>query len=222
MIPVISIVGHSRSGKTTLIEHLIREFKKRGRRVAAVKHAHETFNLDHRGKDSWRYSEAGAESVTLLGAERSAVMRSHAPGYSFDELLGFASGDADIMLVEGLSSGPFPKIEIHRAELGPGLRCDPADLLAVVTDQPLKIDCKLFSLQEIGAIADLAEQQMAEPDAARTTLQINGVTLPLGPFTQRILANTILGVVKSLKGVSKINTVSVLIRDADALSDDAG
>ena len=222
MIPVISIVGHSRSGKTTLIEHLIRELKKRGRRVAAVKHAHESFDLDRRGKDSWRYSEAGADSVTLLGAERSAVMRSHAPGYSFDELLGFASGDADIMLVEGLSSGPFPKIEIHRAELGSGLRCDPADLLAVVTDQPLEIDCKQFSLQEIGAVADLAEQQAAAADAGRTALQINGVTLPLGPFTQRILANTILGVVKSLKGVSKINTVSVLIRDADSFSDDAG
>jgi len=222
MIPTVCIVGHSRSGKTTLIEHLIGEFKKRGRRIAAVKHAHESFDLDRPGKDSCRFGEAGADSVTLLGAERSAIMRSHAPGYSYDELLGFASGEADIMLVEGLSSGPYPKIEIHRAEIGPALRCEPADLLAVVTDEPLEIACKQFSLQEIGAIADLIEEQIAEPAAGRTALQINGVTLQLGPFTQRILANTILGVVKSLKGVNKIKTVSVLIRDADALSDDAG
>jgi molybdopterin-guanine dinucleotide biosynthesis protein MobB len=222
MIPAISIVGHSKSGKTTLIELLIREFKKRGRRVAAVKHAHEDFDLDHPGKDSWRFGEAGSESVTLLGARRSAVMRSHPPGYAFDELLSSARGDADIMLIEGMSSGPYPKIEMHRGELGRELRCEPAELLAVVTDEPLEIGCKQFSLQEIGAIANLVEEHLAKRSPSLAALQINGKRVSLGPFTQKILANTILGIVKSLKGISKINTVSVLIRAADDVSDDAG
>jgi len=130
MLPAISIVGHSKSGKTTLIEHLIGELKKRGR--------------------------------ALLGARRSALMRTHQAGYAFDDLLNLAGSEADIVLIEGLSSGPYPKIEVHRDDLGLGLRCKPEDLLAVVTDRALDIGCKQFSLQEIGAIADLIEQSVSE------------------------------------------------------------
>jgi molybdopterin-guanine dinucleotide biosynthesis protein B len=221
MIPVISIVGHSKSGKTTLMEQLIRELRKRGRRLAAVKHAHEDFDLDRPGKDSHRFAEAGCESIALLGARRSALIRRHEAGYAFGELLDLAGREADILLIEGLSSGPYPKIEVHRGDLGQGLRCKPEDLLAVVTDRPLDISCKQFSLQEIGAIADLVEKSVSESARARTELVINGEPLHLGPFTEKILANTITGLVGSLKGVGRIHTLSVLIHGATDASDDA-
>lgn len=221
MIPAISIVGHSRSGKTTLMEHLIRELRKRGNRLAAVKHAHEDFDLDRPGKDSHRFGEAGCESVALLGARRSALLRTHEQGYAFDDVLRLAGGEADIVLIEGLSSGPFPKIEVYRGELGRGLRCKPEDLLAVVTDRRLDIGCKQLSMQEIGAIADLVEDSVSRCARARTELVVNGAPLPLGPFTEKILANTITGLVGSLKGIGKINTLSVLISSAEGASEDA-
>jgi molybdopterin-guanine dinucleotide biosynthesis protein B len=221
MIPVVAIVGHSKSGKTTLIEGLIAELKRRGRRVAAVKHAHEDFDLDRPGKDSWRYAEAGCESIGILGPSRSAVLKQHDPDYSFAEVLRVAGGDADIVLVEGLSSGPYPKIEVHRSELGKGLRCDSEDLLAVVTDEPLQIGCRQFSPQEIDALAGFIEDEAAAGPEGRTALRINGKAVPLGSFTQSIVANTILGMVSSLKGVGAISTVSVLIRAADSAPDDA-
>jgi len=221
MIPVIAIVGHSKSGKTTLIEGLIAEFKRRGRRVAAVKHAHRDFDVDRPGTDSWRYAEAGCESIAILGPRRSAVLKQHEPDYAFGEVLRTAAGNADIVLVEGLSSGPYPKIEVHRAKLGKGLRCDRSDLVAVVTDEPLQNGCRQFSPEEVGALAGFIEEEIAGGPEGRTTLQINGKAVPLGSFTQSIIANTILGLVSSLKGVGAISTVSVLIRAADGAADRA-
>jgi len=169
MLPAISIVGHCNSGKTSLMEHLIRELKKRGRRLAAVKHAHEGFDLDRPGKDSYRFAAAGCETIALLGARRSALMRTHEAGYAFDDLLELAASEADIVLIEGLSSGPYPKIEVHRDDLGRGLRCNPEDLLAVVTDRALDIGCKQFSPQEIGAIADLVERSLSVGASEKTS-----------------------------------------------------
>jgi molybdopterin-guanine dinucleotide biosynthesis protein MobB len=194
MIPIVAVVGHSKSGKTTLIEGLIAELKRRGRRVAAVKHAHEDFDLDRPGKDSWRFAEAGCETVAILGPQRSAVLRRHDPDYPFSEILSTVGGGADIVLVEGLSRGPYPKIETHRAELGQGLRCKGEDLFE-------------------GEKAAMAE--------GRTDLRINGEAVPLGSFTQSIIANTILGMVGSLKGVGAIGTVSVLICAADGATEGA-
>ena len=63
MRPIISIVGKSESGKTTLLESLIIELKQRGYKVAIIKHAGEDFELDKQSKDSWRLSQAGSEVV---------------------------------------------------------------------------------------------------------------------------------------------------------------
>lgn len=53
VIPTISIVGRSDVGKTTLIEKLIPEIKRRGYSVATIKHTAHNFDIDKRGKDSW-------------------------------------------------------------------------------------------------------------------------------------------------------------------------
>jgi molybdopterin-guanine dinucleotide biosynthesis protein B len=65
-VPVVAVVGASGSGKTTVLESLIPEFRRRGRRVGAVKHTHHSFDFDPRGKDSWRLFHAGAQVVASL------------------------------------------------------------------------------------------------------------------------------------------------------------
>jgi molybdopterin-guanine dinucleotide biosynthesis protein B len=73
-IPVISIVGESDTGKTTLIEKIIPELTRRGFRVATVKHHAHNFEIDHEGKDSWRHKQAGSCLTVLSSPRRVAVV----------------------------------------------------------------------------------------------------------------------------------------------------
>ena len=57
---VIGVAGFKNAGKTTLVEKLVREFTLRGYRIATVKHAHHSFDIDHEGRDSFRHRQAGA------------------------------------------------------------------------------------------------------------------------------------------------------------------
>src|SRR5436853_7093327 len=65
-VPIVSFVGRSNSGKTTLIERLIPELVVAGHRVATIKHAGHGFDLDTEGKDSWRHKRAGASTVIVV------------------------------------------------------------------------------------------------------------------------------------------------------------
>ena len=65
-VPVVSLVGKSGVGKTTALERVIREIKRRGYRVGTVKHDTHGFDMDKPGKDSWRHAQAGSDSVVDL------------------------------------------------------------------------------------------------------------------------------------------------------------
>ena len=72
-VPILSFVGRSNSGKTTLIERVIPELVRAGYKVATVKHAGHGFDLDTEGKDSWRHKQAGASSVVIISTSSLAV-----------------------------------------------------------------------------------------------------------------------------------------------------
>src|SRR5205823_9789898 len=72
-IPIVSFVGRSNSGKTTLIERVIPELVRAGYKVATVKHAGHGFDLDTEGKDSWRHRRAGASNVVVLSKGSMAM-----------------------------------------------------------------------------------------------------------------------------------------------------
>ena len=61
------VAAGSNSGKTTLIEKLIPLLKVRGLAVGVLKHASKGFDPERPGKDSWRFREAGAGMVALVG-----------------------------------------------------------------------------------------------------------------------------------------------------------
>jgi molybdopterin-guanine dinucleotide biosynthesis protein MobB len=147
--PVVSVIGKKNSGKTTLLVALAAELKRRGVRVASVKHSHHDFDFDHAGKDSWRhYHEGGVEAVLIASPHKVAVVlredgadsdplrliREHLTGRGYD-----------LVLVEAFKHIPFPRIEIFRA----AAHADPiyhpaigggAPYLAIVTDQPERFD----------------------------------------------------------------------------------
>ena len=72
---VIGITGFKNSGKTTLVERLVAEFTARGLNVSTIKHAHHTFDIDHKGRDSFRHRKAGAREVAVISRNQWAIIR---------------------------------------------------------------------------------------------------------------------------------------------------
>jgi molybdopterin-guanine dinucleotide biosynthesis protein B len=153
--PLFIFVGHSNAGKTTLIERLIPELTRRGHRVATIKHAHHTVQLDTEGKDSWRYKQAGA-ALSMLVTTNALQLVADAESRDPAQLAGRFLGEADLVLAEGFSHAPGPKIEVLRRETGKPPRCGIEDgLIAIVTDRAEVFpELPHFALDGIAALAD--------------------------------------------------------------------
>lgn len=160
MTPVVSIVAKSGTGKTTLLEKLIAELKRRGYRVGAVKHDAHSFSIDHEGKDSWRLTEAGADTMLITSPEKIAMVKRNAGGEPpVAETIAAYCGDLDIVLTEGFKSSSMPKIEVHRRQRSATLLCrgeehDPT-LLAVASDEPLTLDVPVYDINDARGLVDL-------------------------------------------------------------------
>lgn len=152
MPPVLSIVGHSNTGKTTLIEKLIREFKQLGYRIGVIKHASHGFDIDHKGKDSWRHHAAGADAVMVTSQNQMALFKNIETD-DIDSLISFF-GDVDIVFTEGFKRQSKPKIEIYRPSVHPEPIClHDKNLIAIVTDSKTRFHIPTFSLEEIHRLA---------------------------------------------------------------------
>ena len=211
MPPLVSIVGRSKSGKTTLIEKLVGELKSRGYKVATIKHTPQGMTFDELGKDSWRHLQAGSEAVAITSPDRVILIKSVRQEPTLDEIVRFFGEDYDIILAEGFKQGDAPKIEVHRRKAGPPLS-GIKKLIAVVTDEPLEAKTRQFSLQDIEGLADLLEEGFIKPQQERLSLYVNKAPMSLSSFPKEIITNIILAVVSSLKGVGKVNSLEVFLR----------
>jgi molybdopterin-guanine dinucleotide biosynthesis protein B len=152
---VFGIAGWSNAGKTTLIECVLPRLRARGLQVSVVKHAHEKFDIDRPGKDSFRFREAGSHEVLISSPTRWALMREHrgTPEPDLAELLSYLSA-CDLVLVEGYKREAMPKLEVHRVANGkPLLAPDDPQIVALASDLPLATGLPQFRLDDIEAIA---------------------------------------------------------------------
>ena len=153
MIPMISVVGKSQSGKTTLVTKLIPEFKKRGYRIGTVKHAHHNFDMDKEGKDSWRHKAAGSETVVIVSPGKISMVKDE-NFEGLEHLEKYFEG-MDLVITEGFKQEKMPKIEVCRAVRNKEPLCRNDDTLtALVTDIEINIDVPTFGLEEIEALVD--------------------------------------------------------------------
>ena len=151
-IPVVAFAAYSGTGKTTLIEQLIPRLKAKGLRLAVIKHDAHGFEIDREGKDSWRFTRAGADTVYLSSQEKTASVEQR--GRSLTELLDGVR-DADLVLVEGYKNEALPQIGISRTATGRGFPSpDLSHYLAVVTDEEVAAEIPRFNLDDYDGIAE--------------------------------------------------------------------
>ncbi len=139
--PLLGFVAYSGTGKTTLLERLIPELRRRGLRVALIKHTHHAFDIDQPGKDSYRLRKAGAQQVMVASRQRWALITEQAeqqPEPQLPELLTHLdAANLDLVLVEGFKHEAYPKIELRRELLAkPPLHVADPHIIAIATDQP--------------------------------------------------------------------------------------
>jgi molybdopterin-guanine dinucleotide biosynthesis protein MobB len=212
MRKIISIVGKSGSGKTTLLERLIGELNTRGRKVAIVKHSHHGNDLDTARKDTWRYTKAGSAFSAINSLDHLAVYRRVDHFFDPRELSDTILWDYDFILTEGFKSSPYPKIEVHAGAQGRELLTDPAQLIAVVTDEPLDVSVPQFGRDDIGAIADLIEDSVRRAGDAGLELIVNGEPLALSPSQQDVLRRTMLAMVPRPDGDGRLDSLHLSLR----------
>ncbi len=160
-IPIVSVVGKGKSGRTTLLEALIALLTERGYRVATAKHHFHETDIDTPGKDSWRHWNAGAVVTMVSAPDRLGVFRRVEQERTLGELVNEA-GDVDIMLTEGFRQTAPVLVEVVRAERSTEPMCAPEKLFALVTDVDALIDvtAPVFALDDAAGLADLIEERL--------------------------------------------------------------
>ena len=170
--PIISIVGLSGSGKTTVLERLIRELKWRGQRVGTIKHSSHPHPMDMPGKDSWRHKEAGAERTLFVGPttlQYVSDLEDEPTPRSLSDL--YMSG-LDIVLVEGFLTEEGEKIEVVRSERSKRPICKPGNkedgvggLIAIMSDLDSKAlgdpGVDILEIDDVEGLANLIMERFS-------------------------------------------------------------
>lgn len=213
MIPIVSIVGKSDSGKTTLIEKIVPELIRRGYRIMTVKHDRHGFEIDRQGKDSWRHKQAGARGVIISSPRKVALIQDVDRDMSLEELSDAFGGDVDLILSEGFKKDVQPKIEVFRKEEHAELLCTPQDnLIAVASNRPFDIGVPCLNIDDVKGIADFIESEFLKGGRrGGISLRINGRRIPLSPFVERFLIRTMKGMISSLKGGENPRRIEIKI-----------
>ncbi len=158
-LPIVTVVGYSNAGKTRCLVALITHLTQRGYRVATAKHCHDGFALDVAGKDTWQHKQAGAVTTLMSNGTAVGVVADSQPDLALEELCSKYVHVADIMLAEGYSWEPHPKILVtSKARIEEErVRADDQVIALVGTtrvDSPLAF----FTFEELKELALLLER----------------------------------------------------------------
>ena len=159
---VVSIVGAPDSGKTTLIERLIRELSGRGLEVGTIKHDVHGFEMDREGKDSYRHKHAGAVTSLISSPAQVGMVRDVGRERTVRELVTGYLLHVDVVLTEGYRREDWPKVEVHRVAVCEQPLLGPEDgLIAVLSDGAPDLDLVTLDLDDVAGLADHLVERFA-------------------------------------------------------------
>jgi molybdopterin-guanine dinucleotide biosynthesis protein MobB len=169
MVKVIAVVGGKHSGKTTVIEHLIAEFKRRGLHVGTIKEMVRIPTLDTPATETDRYAAAGAEVIVAVPRDETVIFIKKR--LSVKEILPFLKG-LDYVVLEGFEDKKtLPKvIAVKTADEAQCYLDDSAiaisGIIANSKQETQKAACMklpvINSVTGAKALADLAEKKAQE------------------------------------------------------------
>ena len=155
---IIGIVGWKNSGKTRLMQGLIKYFSKKNFKVASIKHAHHNFDIDREGTDSFLHRKSGAQEVLISSSKRWAKIdeRNELKEMKLSNLIKKIER-ADIVFVEGFKNENHNKIEIlrkgnlNKKPLYKSLK----NVIGIVSDEKIKTKLPIFKSKDYKKIYDL-------------------------------------------------------------------
>lgn len=157
-IPVFAFAAYSGTGKTTVIEKIVLELKAKGLRVAVIKHDGHRFEIDHEGKDSWRFAHAGADITIISSQEKTAYIEQRS--LSLRQLIDMVH-DVDLILVEGYKNETLPQIGIARRATGKGFTADLSRFMAIITDMDeVETTLPRFTFEDIQGVTEFIMKNM--------------------------------------------------------------
>lgn len=214
MLPIINIVGVSNSGKTTFLEQLIPDLRRRGYRVGTLKHVAHGFEMDREGKDTWRHRNAGAQTIAIASPTMLGAIREMDPEMPVEEIAGRYFWTEDILLVEGYKLSHFPKIEVYRSAVAAKPLCTAKDnLFAMVTEDVVDLDIPLFRFDEVSRVADLIEERyLKSRKEPRIVVFLDGRQLPMKDFVKDFVIGGTVGMLSSLRGWKVPRKIDIQIR----------
>ncbi len=229
MVKVVTISGFKDSGKTSVLESLVKTLSERGNEVGTIKHIpHGNYAIDQEETDTWRHVEAGSKKTIALGPEE--VFTWEKKDKNLEDLL-LSLRDLDYVVMEGFKNAEnIVKIAVARDEseakklddeftvcfIGQGIDgktvLDPEDtskLADLVENKAVTPvgglncgDCGYDTCRDyvLAALEGKAPQEGCVALKGPTTIFVDGEQIPIKSFVKNLIANTVEGVVDSLKG----------------------
>jgi molybdopterin-guanine dinucleotide biosynthesis protein B len=190
---VFGVYGSSNTGKTTLIVELVERLTAEGYKVATIKRTQKEISLDTEDKDTWHHHKAGAQLIVFSSASETDFLVHNSMNTSeiLQQITDFDS--YDIVLIEGVDDPHVKKIQV-------GVGVKRANTL-----------CRYE--HNIEKVMHIIEAEIKEKTRAqKLRIMVNGKNIPLTEFPKAFIANTLEGMLRSLKGVSQIETVTLQLK----------
>lgn len=228
---ILGVYGYQDSGKTTLVENVSSALVKEGFAVTTIKHSTHTVEDDVKGKDSWRHARAGANPVVLMTPHGSVVrIQGETRVEEVVDML-TRSFHPDVVLIEGLKGGPFPKVSLGDITPTKGtVMSDPtlAELVAYIRKEVEVervfaslpgLDCSKCGLDCLSMARAIAHGEKTVRDCKEMPsrdvfVSVGGKRIATGAFVSEIVDDTIRGMLGSLKGYEPGKDVEIRLRGA--------
>ena len=150
-VTIISIAGGKNAGKTTLINDLIPKLKECGHTVGTLKYNISKFDIDHKGKDTYKYFHSGADSIALTSQDKLAVVKRLSNPLKLNEIIETHLNNVRIVLVEGYRENDYPGIRIIDSQESKTVKEDSDNELILVKEN---LKTKRFSTKDINKALD--------------------------------------------------------------------
>lgn len=226
---VVGVIGPKDSGKTTLICDIAKVLKERGVRFALVKHSGHPVDIDKKGTDTYRFKELA--DIVVFSDVRGKTTFFY-ENMELEEIL--SKLDSDLVIIEGfkekLKELNIPKIVMTKDGKGKELidthtitvienrKYNIEDIVKKILDKSVvptyNLNCGHCGYNCKEFVEKLVREELSWKDCVLSTdveLTVDGKRIPLNPFVSKIVKNTVLGLVSSLKGVKDPKNISIKI-----------